>query len=98
MKPTTASVERDGAEAVFAGSGCRVHVAKGVKAACVHFRANGVCLEGEAEIVGQHAFQPRSIRLRIARHHIQVLSQMGIQTRMVEMTIHIRAEVQPDMR
>ena len=41
---------RDGAEAVFAGSGCRVRAAKGVKAASVRFRANGVCLEGEAEI------------------------------------------------
>ena len=41
---------KDGAEAVFAGSACRVRAAKGVKAACVRFRANGVCLEGEAEI------------------------------------------------
>ena len=41
---------RDGAEAVFAGSGCRVRAAKGVKAASVQFRASGVRLEGEAEI------------------------------------------------
>ena len=41
---------KDGAEAVFAGSGCRVRAAKGVKAASVRFRASGVCLEGEAEI------------------------------------------------
>ena len=41
---------KDGVEAVFAGSACRVRAAKGVKAACVRFRANGVCLEGEAEI------------------------------------------------
>ena len=41
---------RDGADAVFAGSACRVRAAKGVKAASVRFRANGVCLEGEAEI------------------------------------------------
>ena len=41
---------RDGAEAVFAGSACRVRAAKGVKAASVRFRANGVYLEGEAEI------------------------------------------------
>ena len=41
---------KDGAEAVFAGSACRVRATKGVKAACVRFRANGVCLEGEAEI------------------------------------------------
>ena len=41
---------RDGAEAVFTGSACRVRAAKGVKAASVRFRANGVCPEGEAEI------------------------------------------------
>ena len=41
---------KNGAEAVFAGSGCRVRAAKGVKAASVRFRASGVCLEGEAEI------------------------------------------------
>ena len=41
---------KDGAEAVFAGSACRVRATKGVKAACVRFRANGACLEGEAEV------------------------------------------------
>ena len=41
---------KNGAEAVFVGSACRVRATKGVKAACVRFRANGVCLEGEAEI------------------------------------------------
>ena len=41
---------KNGAEAVFAGSACRVRATKGVKAASVRFRANGVCLEGEAEI------------------------------------------------
>ena len=46
----TACAWKNGAEAVFAGSACRVRVLEGVTASRVRFRSNGFCLEGLAEI------------------------------------------------